>query len=141
MKKILLLLLVITIGCVTAKPISVDRIKSEMTALKNEIAGNRSAINRLKALRLGTSGFYYIIDIDGMVVFHPQSALIGSSFKDSWFIDIIAEKKSGCLAYQLGTRTHVVYYEQLNASEILCLSILAADLPALPVECLPPENK
>jgi hypothetical protein len=122
-------------GCVTAVPVTVDRIRSEMAEIKKNIAENRGSIEKLKDKRVGTTGYYYIVDTDGSVVFHPQSALIGSSFKNNRFISKIIEEKTGCLANQLGNRVHMVFYDQLNDSEILCLSILSDDLHAPPADC------
>ena len=92
-------------------------------------------VERLKNRRLGKSGFYYIVDFEGTVVFHPQSALIGTSFKDHWFIEKLTGEKTGCMMYRLGNRTHVIYFDQISDSEILCFSILADDLRQPPLDC------
>jgi len=131
----LIILVSIINGCATAVPVSVDRIRSEMAEIKKNIAENRGNIEKLKDKRIGTTGYYYIVDTDGIIVFHPQSALIGSSFKNNRFINKIIDEKTGCLVNQLGNRIHIVFYDQLNDSEILCLSILSDDLRALPADC------
>ncbi len=123
-------------ACATVSAVSADRIRSEMASIKEDITDNREHIVKLKDKRIGATGYFYIIDTDGSVVFHPQSALIGSSFKNNKFINRIIDEKNGCLANQLGNRIHMVFFEQLNDSEILCLSILSEDLRSpLPSEC------
>ena len=130
-----LLALALVSGCATAVIITGDSINAQMASIKNEINLNRESINKLKNTRVGATGFFYVIDTDGSVVFHPQSAIIGSSFKNHWFINKILEEKTGCLTYQLGNRTHVIFFDQLNDSEMLCLSIVSDDLQSLPAHC------
>ena len=91
-------------------------------------------MNSLRDRRVGKTGFYYVLDSDGRVVFHPRPALIGTSFSKTWFINQLLTEKSGCLTYTLGNRTHYLFFLPLNDSEILCLSIVSEDFPQ-PVEC------
>ncbi|OHD71364.1 MAG: hypothetical protein A2W19_10185 [Spirochaetes bacterium RBG_16_49_21] len=132
---ICMLLALIVTGCATSRLITVDGIKTETASIKNDITRDRANINKLKNIRVGATGFYYVVDTDGMVVFHPQSSLIGVSFKNHWFINRVIAEKSGCLTYRLGLRTYLILYEPLNDSEILCLSILTEDVRSLPPEC------
>jgi hypothetical protein len=122
-------------GCATAVPVTMDGIKTEMASIKKDIARNRDNIEKLKSIRVGTTGYYYVVDTDGTVVIHPQAALIGSSFKNNRFINKIIADKTGCISNQLGNRMHMVFFDQLNDSEILCLSILSDDVRSLPQEC------
>lgn len=139
--KIIMIMLLLAAGCTTATLVTSSTIRKEMSAIKQDITLNRSSIESLKNKRVGGTGFYYIVDIDGKVVFHPQAALIGTSFKNHWFIDKIINERSGCLTYQLGNRTHVVYFEQLNDFEILCLSIVSNDIKQAVTECRQAEIK
>jgi hypothetical protein len=122
-------------GCASVGPVTSDRIRAEIASIKKDIAAGKNVVEQLKKKRLGQSGFYYIVDFDGTVVFHPQSALIGSSFKDHWFINKLTSDRSGCMMYRLGNRTHVIYFEQVSDSDILCFSILADDLSKPPLDC------
>lgn len=132
--------LLILDGCATTVvSVSTDRIHAEMTAVVREISLNREAMNGLGKRRIGATGFFYIVNSDGIVVFHPRPALIGTSFRNHWFINKIMEEKTGCLTYRLGNRTHVVFYERLNEEEILCFSIVSDDLGAPPAECGPAD--
>jgi hypothetical protein len=131
----------LSIGCTTAAMVTSSSIRKDIMAIKQDINANRSAMNGLKNKRVSNTGFYYVVDIEGFVVFHPQAALIGSNFKKHWFIDKIITERSGCLTYQLGNRTHVIYFEQLNDSEILCLSIVSDDILQTAAECRQAEPK
>lgn len=137
----ILILLFFTAGCTTATLVNSSTIRKEMAAIIKDINRSRNSIESLKNKRVGSTGFYYIVDVDSRVVFHPQAALIGTSFKNHWFINTIIEERSGCLTYQLGNRTHVVYFDQLNDSEILCLSIVSNDIRGAATECRQAEIK
>src|SRR4030042_5811849 len=133
--KCTMIVLPLAVSCATTMLITSSTIRKDMAAIKRDINGNRSAMNGLKNKRVGSTGFYYIVDIEGNVVFHPRTALIGTSFKNHWFIDKIITDRSGCLTYQLGNRTHVVYFEPLNDSDILCLSIVSDEIRQSVTEC------
>jgi hypothetical protein len=137
----IMIILPLAIGCTTATLVTSSTIRKDMVTIKQDINVNRSAMNSLKNKRVGDTGFYYVVDIEGNVVFHPQMALIGSSFKNHWFINKIITERSGCLTYPLGNRTHVVYFEQLNDSEILCLSIISDDIRQTTTDCRQAELK
>jgi hypothetical protein len=122
-------------GCASTGPVTSSRIRDDMASIKKDFAAGKNIVERLKNKRIGKTGFYYIVNFDGTVVFHPQSALIGSSFKDHWFIEKLAADRSGCMMYRLGNRTHVIFFDQINDSEILCFSILADELRQPPLDC------
>ena len=128
-------ILIHILGCASTGPITSSGIRTDMASIKSDIAAGKNIVEQLKKKRTGKTGFYYIVDFEGTVVFHPQSALIGTSFKDHWFINKLATDRSGCLMYRLGNRTHLVFFEQVGESEILCFSILADDLSQPPMEC------
>lgn len=122
-------------GCSSIGPVTSNRIRANIAAIKKDIAAGKNITEQLKNKRIGKTGFYYIVDFEGTVVFHPQSALIGSSFKDDWFINRLTTDRNGCMMYRLGNRTHVVFFEQVSDSDILCFSILADDLSSPPLDC------
>lgn len=116
-------------ACATTGPVTADRVRADMASIIRDIDENRGAVDRLKDRRIGKTGFYYIVDTEGRVLAHPQQALVGSSFRDHWFINTIIERGSGCITYRLGNRTHLVFFDRINDWEILCFSILAQDMP------------
>ncbi len=131
---LLVVLVTLSFGCATIKAITSDGIKNDMAAISREIDANRSAMNALRDRRVGKTGFYYVLNSDGRVVFHPRLALIGTSFSKVWFVNQLLEEKSGCFTYVLGNRNHYLFYAPINDFEILCLSIISDDLPP-GVEC------
>jgi hypothetical protein len=133
--------IIFVLNCATVSLVTSDRIRSDITSIKRGYNADRNYIKKLKDRRVGKTGFYYIIDSNGTVIFHPQAALVGSNFNNHWFVNQILTDKSGCITYQLGNRTHVVFFESLGDSEILCLSLVADELQQLPGECKQPSDK
>jgi hypothetical protein len=115
-------------GCATTGPVSGYAIKMEIAKVKKKIESDRSFILKLKDKRISRGGFFFIMDNEGRLVYHPQSLLVGRSFKDDWLISIIIKEKSGCLRYTSGNQELYIFYDRLNAGEIICLSIASTDL-------------
>ena len=131
---VILISLLILIDCATFSPASIDAIHADMESVARGISVDRSYMYTLGNRRIGKTGYYYVLDTDGRVVFHPRSALIGTSFSKVLFIDQLLGEKSGCLTYTLGNRKHYLFFMHIDDSEILCLSIVSEDLPQA-VEC------
>ncbi len=127
--------LIFTAHCATTVPVTPGRIQKQLASVKNSIQRDRNAMRSLDRHRVGRSGFMYVVDTAGRVVYHPQAALIGSSFRDHWFINRIVAEGTGCISYRLGNRTHLVFFDSINEEEVLCCSILAEDVAPVPAEC------
>ncbi len=123
-------------GCAGMQRYSTSRLTSNLARVKSRIELDRKYMFRLKDRRIGRSGFYYILDRNGTIVFHPQSFLIGNSFKRYWFVEKILQRRRGCLRYSLGKKGHVVFFEPLGEDEILCLAILAEEVSGRTDHCV-----
>ena len=121
--------------CASTGPVTAGHIRKQLDAIRKSIERDRGSLRILDRRRVGRSGFFYVVDTGGRVVYHPQAALIGSSFRDHWFINRIVAEGTGCIAYRLGIRTHLVFFAALNEGEVLCCSILAEEVAPVPAEC------
>jgi hypothetical protein len=131
----LLISAVFAINCATSGPVSVYSIKMEIARVKKKIGNDRSYIQKLKDRRFSKGGFFYIIDNDGMVVFHPQTPMIGWNFKNDSLISVIIKEKSGCLRFTSNNQELYVFFDRLNAAEIICFSIASSSLTAPETGC------
>ena len=122
-------------SCRSMPRVHLSKVNLEISKVKSAISRSRDNIILLKDKRVGNSGFYYIINNDGVVIFHPQSVLIGRSFKKFWFIDAILKEKSGCLKYYVGEKEQTIYYRDINEYEILCFSIMSEEVDDSTSEC------
>ena len=85
MKSITLFLIIVILSCAGRTIVDPLIISDELNLVKKNINDNRNYLYKIKTKRVGKSGFYYILDNNGKVIFHPQALLIGRSFKDFWF--------------------------------------------------------
>ncbi|MBN2080086.1 MAG: hypothetical protein JW838_14050 [Spirochaetes bacterium] len=127
--------------CASTGPVTPGRIQKKLASVKDSLVRDRNAMRSLDRHRVGRSGFMYVVDTEGRVVFHPQTVLIGSSFKDHWFINRIVAEGTGCISYRLGNRIHLVFFDAINETEVLCCSILAEDVAPFPAECRSAETE
>jgi len=130
---------VLIASCASTQRLSVPMIRSELAAIRDEIERNPSLAARLASRRVGTTGFYYVLDGNGTVVSHPQSALVGTNFRRHWLFALLERERSGCITYQLGKRIHAVFFERLEDGGAVCLSILVDELSPPPADCVQPE--
>ncbi len=133
---ILGLIVITLIGCAGVQQYGFDRLASRLDRVRNRIELDRKYMYQLRDIRIGKTGFFYILDRNGTIVFHPQAFLIGNSFKQYWFVEKIIQMRRGCLRYSLGKKGHVVFFEPLGESEIICLAILAEEVSGTIDHCL-----
>ena len=94
-------------------------IEREAAALNK----NMERVYRLKSKRVAASGFYYIIDRDGRIVFHPRAILIGADMGSMNFISALIQHGNGCIEYTVDGRVFVIFSRLIDHNNILCLSI------------------
>ncbi len=110
-------------GCSSSEIIDSGRIIRDLKSARTSISRDRNYLNYLNERKAGKSGFYYVIDRGGVVVHHPVASLVGTSFRKFEFTEAILKNTSGCLKYIFGSMSHLIFFESLNESEIICLSI------------------
>lgn len=122
-------------GCASGRNVSINQLNMDFSRVKSSL--NRSGPNyqKLNKYHVGKTGFYYIINTEGIVVHHPQALLIGRSFREYWFIEMILREQSGCLQYSIDDRQHTIYFKPLNNDLILCLSIMSDEVHDPEVQC------
>jgi hypothetical protein len=129
-KKIVILLLVsfFFTACSSSMKVTKKNIDDDMISAMNMISSNKINYLRLGEKQIGKTGFYYIINSEGRVVFHPQLILIGKSFKGLWFIDPVLNGNSGCVNYSVSGNRNYLFYRKINNDDILCFSIMEEEI-------------
>ena len=89
----------------------------------------------LKNKRLGLSGYFYVIDHEGRIVYHPKEALIGMSFRDNPFVRRLILKRSGCIEQHIEGRRRVIIFRSIDQYRILCLSISSFEINLKDIDC------
>ena len=126
------------LSCASVKPVSSDTIQRDLGFTAKRISENRVAAYSLRDARVGMTGYYYIVDIEGFVVFHPVAVIIGKKFLEDPYIKMILEKKNGCLREYIKDkeREYLVFFRAIDEREILCLSIPSDEVTGPREECL-----
>ena len=122
-KPLFITLCIILVSCSTGQGVGEDSVKRELYSTRRAIADHGSDVAFLRDKRVGQSGYFYIINKQGIVVFHPNQILIGRNFSEFDFTARIIEKEEGVLHYGREGMMYRVYFVPLDGDEILCLSI------------------
>ncbi len=117
-------------ACATPGKISGEAIRRDMDIVAEKAGNDASWLQALRSRKIAGSGYYYIIDRNGVVVFHPKGPLVGSNMNNFWFIRQVLRKEKGCFAYTMGKagQVHLVVFRPLGETAILCLSIPAVEV-------------
>ena len=132
---------IILLGCSGAVVLNHSNIREIIKA----DAGAVSAGGRYPSAVLDTegrkNGFYFALDSEGRILFHPNPILIGSKFDKSDFIKEIINRRSGCLGYDFMGKKHLIFFEPVNDEDILCFSIPASSVSGNGGTCSPITQK
>jgi len=123
-----LLSLLFLFACAQSQIVRETKIWKEFGHLKKIINIDRRNILKIKNTRITHNGYFYIIDDTGIMVYHPQTLLIGRNFGSFTFVKDVLKRKHGCYRYFLGEMEYVIFFDRLNNKEFLCLSIPAKNL-------------
>ncbi|HBG17719.1 MAG TPA: histidine kinase [Desulfobulbaceae bacterium] len=76
-----------------------DLYEKSQQGLQTEAEAREKAAAILLSQTIGESGYIYCLDSRGIVVVHPQQALIGTDVSDFPFVQDVLDKKRGYLEY------------------------------------------
>ena len=125
------------IHCATSDMVSIRQINNEFSTMRYMIIKNRSNIGIIAAKKVGKTGFFYLINQDGIILHHPVPSLSGKNFGRYDFIKKIITQKAGCFTYNLGRSAFLVYFNTIGDTAILCLSIPADEITDPGEGCAP----
>lgn len=128
-------LFLIVSGCARDVLIRKHKIDSEFDRIIRGVNRNSEFLSTLKDRRLGLSGYFYVIDYEGRIIYHPKEALIGMNFRDNPFVKRLLQRKSGCIEQHIEGRSRVIVFRVIDAYRILCLSIASFEIDLPNIEC------
>lgn len=120
--------------------ITPEYVRHEFDRIKKSVMSNRANVYQLQKYHLGENGFFYIIDKEGTLVFHPQTVLIGKNYKIFPFMKTVLSSGSGCTKYIMGDTELFLIYEKIGKNEVLCLSIPSFEVAGRINSCKSEEN-
>ena len=115
-------LFIITLCCTTTI-LRRDELDNQFKSIIERLNRYPDRLAMLKNKKIGFSGYFYIIDSTGRVVYHPKEALIGMSFFNNPFVKSILYKRAGCVKGASGGEARVMIFRPLGSDRILCLSL------------------
>lgn len=106
-----------------------------MDELATMIARNPGNVASLRGKKVGDTGYFYAIDREGIIIFHPQSALAGMNFSGNLLVRRMLEKKSGCLAHYFEGMNRIVLFRPAGDGGVLCLTVSPAEIEGDRSDC------
>ena len=122
-------------GCVSSSTVKGSSLAGDIEKEAAALNKNMERVYQLKSKRVASSGFYYIISRDGMVVFHPQAVLIGADMSNMNFVAAVLQQENGCIEYTVDEKMFILFFRPINHGNILCLSIPKEEVIGFYGEC------
>jgi hypothetical protein len=89
---------------------------------------NDDAYEKVRDMRLGETGYYYIIDSAGTVILHPKKMLEGMKFQDNPMVRKIIREGKGCIRQNIEGQDRIIFYRTIKNGRVLCLTINSSDI-------------
>ncbi len=113
----------IFITCAPGLVLRAETIFSNIDQVAKSLAANRIAPSKLKDMKVGKSGYYYLLDNEGTVLSHPNQSIEGINFSGIPMVKAILEKKSGCFIQFFDGREKIIVFRNAEPRGVLCLTI------------------
>jgi hypothetical protein len=121
------ILTAITVACSSGQ-MTADSIKEELNKRAEKINSNREEILTLD--NMGYPGYYYILNKEGKILYHPKKSLINLDFSRYAFVKVILQEKNGAFTMTINNTETSVFYRELKDGSILCYSINSSEYTA-----------
>ena len=128
-------------SCAGSSVVTLDSLNKKIVTFRAEIQKDRNAMVTIKNRKVARTGFYYIVNSGGKVVFHPRTLLIGADFSRFYFIKAMLKKREGCFSVPRGKNEQLMIFKPLNDDEIICLSIPASEVADQSLSCERVKNQ
>ena len=133
--------LLLSAGCVSSRALTTASLQKKISRVGAEVIDKTGYVARLSSMRVGRTGFFYLLDHEGFVLAHPVRALVGRSFSGSPFMKRMRESGSGCMKYSLENGGNLLFFQTLENGWILCLSVMAEEIHGPVPDCEPVEGQ
>lgn len=104
--------------------------KRELEALMGKTASEvrkKGDYAYLQGMRVGSTGYCYVLGTDGRVLYHPRREIIGMVMRDDPFVQYIVKKGEGCLRAYMNGLDRIILFRSLDDGSLLCLTISPAE--------------
>jgi hypothetical protein len=124
MKKVHFILLLLIFGCASSQRLQQPRdIFASLEEIRSTAARTGTVpIDKISQPR-GKTGFYYLLDKDGVVLYHPVGYVRGSNMSGIPMVKEILIKEKGFGTYESGGIKRTVFFIEMPDGSRLCYSI------------------
>lgn len=137
MKSLPYFFIILAIICSCSGPgIRPDTADEELAAAAGILDRDRNSFDRINKTSYPGKGYFYIIDMNGKILMHPEPALRGMDFSRYDFVKKILKTKKGCLSVTSGGHIINVFFTTLDNGDILCFSFESAQGQKTYKECV-----
>ncbi len=109
--------------CAHRSPFHTETIFTKIDEVAASLSANRISHSALKDIKMGKSGYYYLMDHEGTVLYHPNPSIEGINFSGIPMVKSILEKKSGCFIHYFDGQEKIVIFRSAEPQGILCFTI------------------
>lgn len=96
------------------------------TALR--LDAGKMSFKDMADMRIGRSGFFYVLSAGGVIVFHPNQPLTGRNVGDVPQVKTVLAAESGVSTDTLGGLSRTVFFRRLESGHTLCLTVDTEEL-------------
>jgi len=130
MKKISALTALITAllySCSAGEVRDIDALETGVSDAAYTIAEGED-YRKLEKFNRNGKGYYYILNKNGIIIYHPEKGLIGSDFSRFGFVSRILREKNGCIRFETGAVSRIIIFREKKGEEILCYTIPGSEI-------------
>lgn len=128
-------LLSIFLMCSHTLMLRMDTVLSHTDETAKSLSSNSLSPSALKNIKIGKSGYYYIMDYEGTVIAHPNPSIEGINFSGIPMVNSILEKKSGCFIQFFDGMEKMLIFRNAEPHGILCFTITTDEVGGAKGEC------
>ncbi len=126
--------LLINLSC-SGLQITGPGLRKELLKSAESIKKDKSNIYKLDDRVIGKKGYFYILRSNGTISYHPRKALINVDFSRYPFVQKILNERNGCLSSNADGVHRFVFFREIDADEILCLTIESSEFDETVDQC------
>lgn len=121
--------------CTGRRVIAFNDVKRKFEHTATRIKNDAGLRENAGSIRVGNSGYFYIIDSNGRIAAHPQKALVGFMFEDNPLVKKMRSGKRGCVLQRFDGASRMVLFATLDSGDIVCLSISPDEIDGGMFQC------
>jgi hypothetical protein len=116
-------------GCASApERVALSTLERKLSDYERIINAKRVYPENLTDVRVGASGFFYILSTEGRLIVHPKALFVGADFSGLPSVREMMGRERGVVSADEGGMRRTIAFAHLYDGNILCLTIDTGDL-------------